>query len=222
MNARGEPVYGPRDVVDLERVKRLGKPFWLAGTYGHPEKLQEALHLGAAGIQVGTAFAFCEESGFTPEIKRQVLQKVIEGTVDVYTDPAASPTGFPFKVVDLHNSLSDEHIYSDRPRVCDLGYLRILYKKADGSIGYRCPAEPADLYAKKGGRREETMGRKCLCNGLQSVIGLGQVANSYTEPPLITAGDDLKTLTHFLKGGKRSYTAKDVILYLQGVMPNPL
>ena len=39
----------------------LGLPFWLAGGYGSAEKLKEALAEGAAGIQVGTAFAFCDE-----------------------------------------------------------------------------------------------------------------------------------------------------------------
>ena len=28
------------------------------------------------------------------------------------------------------------------PRVCDLGILRQLYKRPDGSVGYRCRAEP--------------------------------------------------------------------------------
>ena len=60
----GEPQYGERDVPDLEAIRGLGLPFWLAGSYAEPDRLLEALEMGAAGIQVGTAFAFCEESGF--------------------------------------------------------------------------------------------------------------------------------------------------------------
>jgi len=31
LSASGEPVYGPRDEVDLARLRALGLPFWLAG-----------------------------------------------------------------------------------------------------------------------------------------------------------------------------------------------
>ncbi|MGB9204009.1 MAG: nitronate monooxygenase, partial [Terriglobales bacterium] len=57
LDAAGEAIYGERDQVDLERVSALGVPFWLAGGYGWPEKLAEALAAGATGVQVGTAFA---------------------------------------------------------------------------------------------------------------------------------------------------------------------
>jgi NAD(P)H-dependent flavin oxidoreductase YrpB (nitropropane dioxygenase family) len=98
-NPRGEPVYGGRDEVDLGQIAELGRPFWLAGGAGHPERLHEARAAGAAGIQVGTLFAYSDESGFTDEIKRSVLAAVLRGEVEVYTDPKASPTGYPFKVV---------------------------------------------------------------------------------------------------------------------------
>ncbi len=72
-NDRGEPLYGSRDEVDLERIRELGLPFWLAGGTGHPAALQRALASGAAGIQVGTLFAFCGESGLTADLKVSVL-----------------------------------------------------------------------------------------------------------------------------------------------------
>ena len=59
LSAEGEPVYGERDLPDLEKIKALGLPFWLAGSYAQPQRFQEAMALGAAGVQVGTAFAFC-------------------------------------------------------------------------------------------------------------------------------------------------------------------
>src|SRR5262245_10270543 len=58
LTAEGEPLYGPRDIPELDKIRALGLPFWLAGGYGRPGKLSEALELGAAGIQVGTPFAF--------------------------------------------------------------------------------------------------------------------------------------------------------------------
>ena len=41
----------------------------------------------------------------------------------------ASPTGFPFKVVELEGTASDEDVYLDRERVCNLGQLRTAYKR---------------------------------------------------------------------------------------------
>ena len=65
LNAAGEPVYGERDRVNVEDMRALGVPFWLAGGYGNAAKLREALDQGAAGVQVGTAFAFSRESGMS-------------------------------------------------------------------------------------------------------------------------------------------------------------
>ena len=62
----GEPIYGERDRIDPAKFAEIGLPFWLAGGYGRIGKLREAQAFGAMGIQVGTAFAFCEESGFEP------------------------------------------------------------------------------------------------------------------------------------------------------------
>jgi NAD(P)H-dependent flavin oxidoreductase YrpB (nitropropane dioxygenase family) len=212
LNAIGEPVYGERDIVDLEKIRELGRPFWLAGSYGRPGRLAEALRRGASGIQVGTAFAFCNESGLRPELKRQALQMSRDGTAHVFTDPIASPTGFPFKVVQMPGTLSEADRYAARTRICDLGYLRHLYRKPDGTPGYRCPAEPVDDYVKKGGALADTQGRKCLCNGLVANVGLNQVrSNSEDELALMTAGDDVAQVAQFLKPGCDTYTAADVV-----------
>ena len=92
----GQPIYGERDIVDPAEFVALGQPFWLAGSHGTPEGLRAALAAGATGVQAGTAFAFCEESGIAPELKRGVLDMARSGTARVITDPLASPTGFPF------------------------------------------------------------------------------------------------------------------------------
>lgn len=216
LNEKGEPLYGERDVVDLDKLKTLGLPFWRAGGTGHPGQIRETKEAGGAGIQVGTLFAYCEESGVDPELKRQVIEQALNGENEVVTDGRASPTGFPFKVVEMENSLTNEQRYSKRKRVCDLGYLRTAYWREDGRIGYRCAAEPISTFLKKGGNKEETVGRKCLCNALMANIGHGQLRKDGSqELHILTSGDELTHLGEFLDG-RTSYTAKDVIDYLQG------
>lgn len=215
LSIEGEPVYGKRDVPDLEAIKALGLPFWLAGSYAEPEHVAEALRLGAAGVQVGTAFAYCEESGLEHGLKERVLLMSREGRARVFTDPIASPTGFPFKVLQMEDTHSDEATYEKRSRICDLGYLRHAYKRADGKLSWRCPSEPVEDYVRKGGDVKDTIGRKCVCNGLVANIGMAQVMrDGDLEKPLITSGDDVADVARFLKPGERTYKAVDVIDYL--------
>jgi len=212
LNEAGEPIYGDRDRVNMADFRMLGVPFWLAGGYGSPEKVREALDEGAAGVQVGTAFAFSEESGLRPDLKNSLLDQAVAGTGDVFTDPLASPTGFPFKVAQLNGSYSDAAVAQARTRVCDLGYLREPYASGEGKIGYRCAAEPVANYVAKGGKIEETVGRKCLCNALMANIGHQQIRKSgEVEPPLVTVGDDLNTIAIFLAPGRDSYSAAEVV-----------
>jgi len=212
LNDRGEPVFGPRDVPDLEKIRALGLPFWVAGSTATPQALASARAAGATGIQVGTGFAFCEESGIRPDLKARILAASHAGTLDVFTDPLASPTGFPFKVARLSGTASEPEVCATRERVCDLGYLRTPYRKADGSIGYRCPGEPEDHYVAKGGRMEDTCGRKCICNGLFATVGFAQLRSDGTlEPALVTAGVDAQQVARFLRPGASRYTAADVL-----------
>ena len=212
-NDRGEPLYGERDEVDLEKIRDLGLPFWLAGGMGSPHGLREARTHGAAGIQVGTLFAYTEESGLDAAYKQSVLTHTTRGAVDVFTDPRASPTSYPFKVVRWPGDPAAAAT-EPRTRICDLGGLRVPYVRPDGRLGYRCAAEPVDAYVEKGGRVEDTVGRRCLCNGLMANIGLAQAREGgHMEPPLLTSGDDLPKFGSFLKG-RTVYTAADVIDYL--------
>jgi NAD(P)H-dependent flavin oxidoreductase YrpB (nitropropane dioxygenase family) len=211
----GEPIYGPRDGLDLARVRAAGLPFWLAGGYATPARLAEARAAGAAGVQVGTAFALCRESGLEPSIRQRLLQAATDRTLRVHNHPVASPTGFPFKVAHLSDTASEDDVHSARPRRCDLGYLRTPYRKPDGRVGYRCPAEPVDAYVRKGGAAADTVGARCLCNGLTATIGLGQHrADGYAEPPLVTLGQDLTVLADLIPLG--DYTAAQVVAYLLG------
>ena len=222
LNEKGEPIYGEKDTVDLEKMKLLGLPFWLAGGYGNPKQVQAALDAGAAGVQVGTAFSLCNESGMRDDLKKRMLQKVMKEEAEVFTSPFTSPTGFPFKVAQLEGTLSDPEAYRVRNRICDLGFLRHLYKREDGSIGYRCASEPVDMFVKKGGAIEDTVNRSCLCNNLSATAGFPQVRkDGYVEQPIITSGDDLVAVGQFLKEGKTSYSAEDVITYLLGPFQKP-
>jgi NAD(P)H-dependent flavin oxidoreductase YrpB (nitropropane dioxygenase family) len=216
LNEIGEPVYGDRDVVDLAEMRALGVPFWLAGGVGSPIGLCDALRAGATGIQVGTLFAYAEESGVAADIKSRVLRSVADGTASVFTDPRASPTGYPFKIVDLPGAIPT---LDARTRICDLGYLRTAVRGADGKVVYRCAAEPVDTFVAKGGSEAATVGRRCLCNGLTATIGQAQVRpDGSVEAPIVTSGDDLTSLTAFLRGRTR-YAAADVLDYLENSTP---
>jgi nitronate monooxygenase len=217
LDESGDAIYGERDRVDLEKIREMQLPFWLAGGYGTPEKLQEALASGATGIQVGTAFAYCTESGLRNDYKQAILQKVVSGEARVATNSSASPTNFPFKVVQLEGTLSDDAVYSVRPRICDLGFLREPYRTDEGTIDFRCSAEPLTTYVSKGGKAENTTGKRCLCNCLMATIGHPQMRNGkLIEKGLVTSGNDLIKLEHFLPpGGALNYSASDVIMKLQ-------
>lgn len=214
LNERGEPIYGPRDTPDLTAIKAIGLPFWLAGSHATPEALHTAEAAGASGVQIGTAFAFCRESGLTSALKTEVLQRAREGALDLRSDPRASPTGMPFKVVALPGTVAEDETYAQRERRCDIGLLRQPFARADGSVGYRCPAENPDNFIAKGGDAADTVGRKCLCNGLLAAIGLGQRdATGRAEPAIVTAGDDVRGIARYLKPGAADYGVDDVLAY---------
>jgi len=210
----GEPIYGERDKIDPAKFCDIGLPFWLAGGYGRIGKLREALAFGAQGIQVGTAFALCEESGFDPTLKAEIIAEVKGGDLVIHTDAFASPTGFPFKVARMAGSVGEAVTYQQRQRVCDLGILRETYQKPDGGIGFRCSAEPVDIYVSKGGDAADTVGRVCMCNSLSASAGVGQLRKGVEEAPLITLGDDLQPVRESLLAGKDSYTAAEVVARL--------
>ncbi len=211
----GTPIYDEKDVVDLDRVRALGYPYYLAGGYGSPEKLNQALELGAEGIQVGSLFSLAEESGYPSSVKRKMIQLIHRGEISVRTDGRMSPTGFPFKVVEMEGTLGMPEEYEKRTRICDLGYLQKPYLDPKGRLRARCPSEPVEAYVKKGGDREETEGRGCLCNGLMANIGLGQMQKWGREQEMFTGGDQLENLP-LATAEEPHYTAKDVIDYLYG------
>ena len=222
LNDKGEPIYNDKDRADLAKMKEIGVPFWLAGGIKTREDFLHAKAQGAAGVQLGTVFSMADESGLTAKLKNLVRKHIDLEKLEVFTDRLASPTGFPFKVAKLDDTLSDPEVYNKRERICDLGYLREAAVKDDGKLAFRCSSEPVDQYVKKGGNVEDTAHRVCLCNALMSAVGMGQVRDEdQVEPSLLTSGDQLVKLKDFMtKIGKVHFSASDVIQYFLGKEQN--
>lgn len=220
LDEEGQPIYDEEgeDNLGINEIKaltinkdgekiELNLPFWLAGEINCPERLKEAIGLGACGGQVGTAFSFCEESGITAQLKHRSIRDVLKGTYRVFTSIIASPTKFPFKTVVREGTLTELKVYQKRDRICDLGYLREAYWYIDGDevaqIGWRCCSEPIDDYLNKGGKIEDTEGSMCLCNALTETVGLGQIRkDGRREPPVITSGDNTTFVSILLRRNK--------------------
>lgn len=102
----GEPVYTEKDMNNINMLNSMleknsekngFKQEWImaGGCY---DKLDEAISLGARGIQVGSVMAITQESGIIEPLKKEILQYIMNGGI-VKTDAYISPTGFPFKVL---------------------------------------------------------------------------------------------------------------------------
>lgn len=223
----GQPIYGARDEADLAAIRAVGIPFWLAGGYGSKPRLEEALTLGAYGVQVGTVFALAEESGMKPEFRSAILAAIKSGVADadlVHTT-TFSPTGFSFKVVQLQETLSEEEVYESRRRICDIGMLQQRgFNKPDENgertLFQRCPAGPIETYVKKRGLERNTDERRCLCNGLLSCVGLGQVKEIQgvlvEEPAIVTLGSHLDGVRRLSRQGQTHYHVHDIVADILG------
>lgn len=219
---RGQPIYGPQDEPDLQAIRQVGLPFWLAGGYGSRDKLRQAQAFGAAGVQVGSVFALAEESGMKSIYRSAILNALKKGTNDsnLVVTTLFSPTGFPFKVAQLDGTLADDVVFSLRRRVCDIGLLqqRGLSKPAeDGTrrLFQRCPAAPVDDFASKRGLALNAGDRRCLCNGLLACVGLGQTGiqngEEMEEPAIVTLGNHLDGIRRLSRNGQSPYWARDVV-----------
>lgn len=207
-----ETGYGPLDEANIDKIREVGLPFWLAGGRATPDSVKEAVELGAEGVQVGSLFALSNESGLLQEYRDQMLNAAREGNLRVRTDHRASPTGFPFKVVELPGTVGQKDVYEARPRLCDLSYLRSSHIDEEGKVKYRCAAEPDHKFVQKGGEEEELQGRICLCNGLTAAVGLGQErADGYKEAPLLTLGSTTSDVESMLKEFPTGWSAVDVV-----------
>jgi nitronate monooxygenase len=218
----GQPIYGDRDVADLEMIRSVGLPFWLAGGYGGGDELQTALDAGANGVQAGSVFAMAEESGMRSEYRLEIFRALRSGVDDatLVRTTLASPTGFSFKVAQIAGTLADEEVFDRRHRVCDIGLLQQIGvgmpdEHGTRSLFQRCSAGPVEGYLGKRGLTRNTEGRRCLCNGLLASVGLGQVklrdGQVTEEPAIVTLGDKLDGIRRLSRTGQVHYWAKDVV-----------
>jgi nitronate monooxygenase len=214
LNEKGEPIYGERDRPDLTKIRDLGLPFWLAGGYASSEKLEEAKRSGATGIQVGSAFALCDESGLRDDLKQELRRQSFSGDLQVLANPVVSPSGFPFQVAQMEGSLSDRAVYERRKRDCSVGYLVEAYTTKRGRMGFRCPAEPIAAYLRKGGSLEATEGRVCLCNGLAAAAKDGQRSDKPDEAFIATLGQEGHFIHELMPDAGGSYSAEDVVNFI--------
>ena len=202
--------FSVKDEIDPKKFLAFERPFWIAGGYASKQGLKEAIDCGAQGVQAGSVFAYCDESGIDRSIKDLVIEKHFKKNLKIHTDFKASPTGYPFKVIEQDLD-PEEFCPQERQRVCDLGYLREAYCDDEGNFGLRCPSESIKNYVKKGGKEEDSEGRQCLCNGLLSTVEMAQVRKGKKEAPLLTAGDDFTFLDKLTDISTLNYSAADVI-----------
>ena len=207
-----ESGFGPLDEVNLEKMRAVGLPYWLAGGRATAAAVKDALNHGAAGVQVGSLFALSKESGMRDDLREKMLQAARENKLKVRTDHRASPTGFPFKVVELPGTIGMSETFAARPKLCDLGYLRSNTITEDGKVISKCASEPEKPFLRKGGAESEIDGRLCLCNGLLATVGLGQErADGYQEAPLLTLGATTTDVEQMLKLHPDGWSAVDVL-----------
>lgn len=218
----GQPIYSELDEPDLAAIRQQGLPFWLAGGYGSRAGLQKALNAGAVGVQAGSIFALVEESGMSPVYRSAIFKQLRKGSTDAALVQTSlfSPTGFPFKVVQLEGTLSEETVYTERNRICDLGFLRqrgLGKPEVDGSrrMFQRCPAAPVEEFVSKRGLPFNTEGKRCLCNGLLAGVGLGQVGTQpgelAEEAAIVTLGNHLDGVRRLSRQGQTAYWAKNAV-----------
>lgn len=211
LNELGEPIYGEKDKPDLDEILQLRLPYWLAGDFASPEKLEEAKKMGAVGIQVGSAFALSDESSLDPKIKRVLRKRSYNGDLVVITSAVASPSGYPFQVAQVDGTLSDPDVYKERERDCIYGYLVKPFMDEEGEIDFRCPAEPVDVYvSKKGGKLEDTVGRQCICCGLVAAVNRAGEG----KPAIVTLGKNQDFVHALMDGPDDTYSAEDVVRYI--------
>jgi NAD(P)H-dependent flavin oxidoreductase YrpB (nitropropane dioxygenase family) len=201
-------VWGNRDLIETEMLKDLKIPIFMAGGYGNPEGLKWALDNGFAGIQAGSVFAFCQESGWTDEVKKMAIEEIKSSNAKIISSAIASPTGYPFKILKAKGTMSDAACFSERDKSCRVGLLReveINLEKEIATPNWSCKASQTG---------SQTL---CLCEALLAAVGLAQVNRKKKELPIITLGEELKDIKKLLRENNwRPYLAEAAYKYIMG------
>ena len=178
------------DAPDRAAFRELEAPFWLAGSNASPEKLAEARASGAQGVQLGSAFAFTEESAIAEDIKRDVLKRARTRSLQ------ASPISKRRPRLPVQDRVREETSLPTcaQGRVCDLGYLRQRISRATliGTVSGR-----ASINLREEGGRKRTRPTSFACATILATIDLGQ-----ERPPVRSsaahAGADLAEIARFV------------------------
>ncbi len=211
---RDHVAFGSSDDLEsyFDKVLRIGLPVYVAGDFpdgGTQSDMLEWLSRGAYGIQVGSRFALCEESGMRPDLKYEIIEQNQNDELQVDTDMRMSPTGYPLKFVRLPGTLSEPEVREAQRHVCNLGYLMHSHVDVDeagnSKESYLCAAMPPDQLQKRGGDTADGDGRICLCNALLATAGY----NHASEPVLVTLGLSGKAV-------KERLTAREVMESILG------
>lgn len=186
-----------RDSIDtyFDDVLKMGIPIIVAGSFTHGGTREDLLYWKsrrAHGIQVGSRFALCSDSGMSPKFRHQIIENNVAGITEILTCYDDSPTGFPIKRVSLPGTLSNPEVYAARERTCKHGYLRQTPPHENDGIQKEvlvCPAMPlAQFMALNPDKTKEQCeaiceGKICLCESLLATIGL------ISSPAYVTLGE---------------------------------
>lgn len=202
---------------ELSRLRALELPFWVGGLPATAASLAAVLAAGGAGLVVSTPFHYCEESELADDWKVEVFERSRQAPARLAVEFTPAPVGHRVPIARIEGSAIDEQEFARRERFCDVGFFRQLYRREDGSVGYRCPGETVACHLAKGGDPEAAAAQHCFCNGMLAALGLGQVRPGVgVERPLLPAGEDLRGLARFCPPDARSFTAADVVQQLLG------
>lgn len=210
LNNDKEPIYGPMDQIDFQKIIDMGVPTYAAGDFATPEARRLIKKLGGAGIQFGTIGEFSDDSGLRRDLKILGRKLGYRGELKVLNNPFVSPTGFVFSIILLEGTLTDDIIFPNRERKCKHGYLSMPIEISPGNIIYLCPAENLQNYNNKGGKLPYAAQTMCLCSGLTANTELYQGK----EFPVLTGGKNLSFFRHLMSHEDDSYNNEDVVNYL--------
>ena len=130
------------------KFRGLGLPFWLAGGYAQPRSPRGGPRRGRSGHPVGTAFAFCDDSGLRPDYNAALLAEIRDGTPRADRSARVAHR-LPVQGRAVAGTMSEAAVYETRPRLRP-GYLREAYRpETDRRL--RCPAEPVAATSPRAG-----------------------------------------------------------------------
>ena len=137
LNDKGEPVYGPRDRMDFDRMRSLGLPFWVAGSYGSPEKLKGSARTRGGGRAGRDSVRFVQRVGAGRRPATASHRACAGGQVSRCLPTRWRPhRDFPFKVAQIEGTLlRSRGLRIPRARLRQWDICGVRTRKPDGSIG---------------------------------------------------------------------------------------